>query len=213
MRKLAVLLLLAVVVVGCSSSEPKKEEGAKPAATQAAQPKAPELQTGRTAFYEMYRNAAHTWAPDAKPYRLQSSASKSAPGTDGKAIVWHAWFASPSKKTVKPYTWSGGSGDDLPEKGISFGPEDTFNPSNTSTQPFDVNFLKTDSDQAYKAAQEKGGETLEKKSPGTPIVYTLDWSPKTNELIWHVSYGESPQDYKLKIAVDASTGGFLRKEK
>lgn len=212
MRKIALLLLLAALT-GCSSEPKKAEEGAKPAASQSAQPKAPELQTGRTAFYEMYRNAAHTWSPDAKPYRIQSSPSKDAQGLDGKAVVWHAWFASATKNAVKPFTWSGGSGDDLPEKGVSFGPEDTYNPRNTSTQVFDVNFLKSDSDQAFKAAQAKGGEALLKKDPKTPIIYTLDWDAKGNELIWHVSYGESPQDYKLKIAVNASTGEYLKKEK
>ncbi len=209
MRKIALLLLLALLA-GCSSTEPKNDKVNKPATTSQAKP--PEFQTGRTAFYEMYRTA-RTWAPDAKPYRVQSSATKDAPGTDGKAEVWMAWFASPSKREVKPYTWCGGTGENLPERGVSFGPVDTFNPSNTSTQPFDVNFLKQDSDAAYKTAQEKGGEALEKKSPGTPVVYILDWDGKANELIWHVIYGEAAQDYKLKIAVNASTGGFLRKEK
>ena len=211
MRKLALLLLLAALA-GCSSEPKKTEEGAKPAATPAKQVKAPEFQTGRTAFYEMYRTA-RTWAPDVKPFRVQSSPTKESSGADGKAEVWRAWFASATKREVKPYTWSGGTGDDLPERGVSFGPVDTFNPSNASTQTFDANFLKTDSDQAYKAAQEKGGDALLKKSPGTPIIYTLDWDGKSNELIWHVSYGESPLIYKLKIAVDAATGGFLRKEK
>lgn len=210
MRKLVVLLLVALLA-GCSSEPKKAEEGAKPPVAK-PEAKAPEFQTGRTAFYEMYR-AARTWAPDAKPFRVQSSPTKEAPGTDGKAEVWHAWFASPSKREVKPYTWSGGTGENLPERGVSFGAVDTFNPTNTSTQPFDPNFLKSDTDQAYKAAQEKGGEALLKKAPGTPIIYTLDWDAQSNELIWHVSYGESPIEYKLKIAVNASTGGYLKKEK
>ncbi len=211
MRKLALLLLLALLA-GCSSNpqnQKKTEEMTKPAQ---ATPAVPELETGRSAFYKCFQKA-RTWAPDAKPFRVQSGVTKDARGADGKAEVWMAWFASPSKRSVKPYTWSGGAGENLPEKGVSFGPEDTFNPSNASTQPFDVNFLKSDTDQAYKVAQEKGGAALQKKSPDTPIVYVLDWSPKENELIWHVVYGESPTDYKLKIAVDASTGGFLRKEK
>jgi hypothetical protein len=204
-------LLLCAVLTGCSSSEPSKPaESAQPKAS--ATPSAPELQTGRTAFYEMYRKA-RTWAPDAKPYRLESSATKDAPGTDGKAEVWHAWFASESKRLVKPYTWSGGTGENLPDKGVTFGPEDTFSPTNASTQPFDVNFLKTDSDNAYKVGQEKGGAEVEKKHPATPTLYVLDWNGKANELIWHVIYGDSPSDYKLRIAVDAATGGFLRKEK
>ncbi|HVP44854.1 MAG TPA: hypothetical protein VMS96_15620 [Terriglobales bacterium] len=211
MRKLALLLLVAALA-GCSSEPTKTAEGPKPAAAQKPAVKPPEFQTGRTAFYEMYR-AARQWAPDVKAFRLQSSPTKEAPGTDGKAEVWLGWFASAAKREVKPYTWSGGTGENLPERGVSFGPVDSFNPSNASTQPFDAGFLKSDSDEAYKAAQAKGGEALLKKNPGLPIIYTLDWDAKSNELIWHVSYGETPQDYKLKIAVNASTGGFLKKEK
>ena len=210
MRKLAVLLL-AAMVAGCSSSPPaeKKPEEAKAGAKPTAA--APQLETGRTAFYEMMRKA-RTWAPDAKPYRLESAANKDAPGTEGKAIVWRAWFASPSKGSVKPYAWSGGSGEGMPEKGVSFGPEDTYSPTNRSTQVFELEFFKVDSDQAYKVAQEKGGEALEKKSPGTQTYYTLDFDGSAHELIWHVAYGDSPSEYRLKLAVDASTGGFLRKE-
>jgi hypothetical protein len=209
MRKIA-LLLLAAILCGCSSEPQKPAETPQPKAS--ATPSAPELMTGRSAFYECYRKA-RTWAPDAKPYRVESSASKDSPGTDGKAIVWHAWFASPSRRSVKPYTWSGGSGENLPEKGVTFGPDDSFSPTNASTQPFDVGFLKTDSDNAYKVAQEKGGTELEKKHPGTPVTYILDWNGKANELIWHVIYGDSPNEARLRIAVDAATGGFLRKEK
>jgi hypothetical protein len=35
----------------------------------------------------------------------------------------------------------------------------------------------------------------------------------TNELIWHVIYGESRDNAKLKVAVNATSGDFLRIEK
>jgi hypothetical protein len=41
----------------------------------------------------------------------------------------------------------------------------------------------------------------------------LNWSGVTNELIWHVIYGSSPEDAKLRVAVNASNGEFLRVEK
>jgi hypothetical protein len=41
----------------------------------------------------------------------------------------------------------------------------------------------------------------------------LDWSHATNELIWHVIYGNSRDDAKLKVDVNASSGDFIRVEK
>jgi len=34
-----------------------------------------------------------------------------------------------------------------------------------------------------------------------------------NNLVWHVIYGNSRADAKLKVAVDATTGEFIRIEK
>ncbi len=99
------------------------------------------------------------------------------------------------------------------DRGINPGTEDTYSPTNTNTQIFDVAFLKVDSDKALDVAQKHGGDKLLAKTPDTPTLYVLDWSSATNELIWHVIYGVTRDDYKLKVAVNASSGDFIRVEK
>jgi hypothetical protein len=173
MRKFAVAALALAMLAGCSSQPSKpaavvKKEETKPEA------KAPDYETGRTAFQRMYVSA-HLWAPDARPYRLQSQYTKDAP-KDGRAAIWHAAFASAARRSIKGFVWSGASGEDAPARGVSSGTEDTYNPSNTSTQVFDSSFLKIDSDKALAVAQEHGGEKLMKKSPETPVVFALDWN-------------------------------------
>ncbi|HYN15344.1 MAG TPA: hypothetical protein VES66_06095, partial [Terriglobales bacterium] len=201
-------IAMAAVLAGCSSS-PKPAE--KPPEARAEQPK-PELLTGRVAFQKLFVTA-RSWAPDAQPFRLESEPLKQAPGTDGKAGVWRGYFASPGKRLLKPYIWSGISGPDAPERGISPGTEDTFNPANISTKPFDFAFLKSDSDQAFEVAQAHGGKKLTDADPQQPVKYTLVWNPGSNELLWRVIYGTSEMDAKLRVAVDASTGIFLKVEK
>ncbi len=204
MKSFFTAVLLSVLLCSCSSSAPSKPaEQAKPAA------KPPELLTGRAAFQKVYI-AARSWAPDARPFRLSSESAKDA--ADGKAGVWRGSFASVSRRAVKPLLWSGLSSPDAPERGISMGTEDTFNPSNTSTQPFDAGYFKADSDKAYEVAQAHGGKKLLEKTPDLPIAYDLDWSAAKNELLWHVIYGPSSEP-KLRVAVDATTGEFVRVEK
>jgi hypothetical protein len=70
-----------------------------------------------------------------------------------------------------------------------------------------------DSDKALETAQKHGGDKLLEKSPDTPIVYVLDWSRATNELIWHVIYGGTRDDAKLIVDINATTGDFIRVEK
>ena len=205
---LAGLLALAVLT-GCSETPKKTAESGAP--TKPAV-KPPKYETGRVALQTLHVTAK-SWAADAQPVRLESLLTKDAPSQEGKAGAWRATFASVSSRGVKPYVWSGVTEEGAPERGINAGPEDDFNPRNLSTQPFEIAFLKTDTNEAFKVAQEHGGKKILDKDPKTPITYTLDWDPRKNELVWHVMYGTSLADAKLTIAVNASTGVFLRVQK
>jgi len=198
MRKISVAILALAFLAGCSS------EPSKPAAAEKPQPKAPEAITGESALYKCYV-PARGWAPDAQPYRVESEITGDFKGRDGKAGSWRIGFASPVKRSVKSYTWSNGE--------VSPNVEDTYNPSNVSTQIFNIQFLKVDSDKALEAAQKHGGDKLLEKEPDTPILYLLDWNQQKNELTWHVIYGTDRDSAKLRVAVNASTGEFVRVEK
>jgi len=198
MRKLFVAILALAFLAACSS------EPSKPAPAEKPKPKAPEAITGESALYKCYV-PARGWAPDAQPYRVESEITGDFKGRDGKAGSWRIGFASPARRTQKSYTWSNGE--------VSPNVEDTYNPSNVSTQIFNIQFLKVDSDKALEAAQKHGGDKLLEKEPDTPILYLLDWNQQKNELTWHVIYGTDRDSAKLRVAVNASTGEFVRVEK
>ena len=210
MRKFGVVLIAVFAIVLLNGCESKKETAA-PAAESKPKVEAPEYETGRLAFQKLYVSA-RAFAADVQPYRLQSLYTADAPVDQGKAGIWSAQFASPSRRSIKSYTWSGVSGENMPERGVSHGTEDTYNPSNSSTHVFDMQFLKIDSDKAFAEAQKHGGEALMKKDPKQPVVFVLDWSQK-NRLVWHVIYGDSRNNAKLAIAIDASSGAFIEKER
>jgi hypothetical protein len=210
MRKhlFALLLALPTILIACNGGTPAKNSNA-PAKKEEP---ATVAHTGREAFQKVYV-AARLWAPDARPYRLQSDLFKDYTGADGKGVLWRAGFASPARRSIKAFLWSGVHSADAPSPGVSSGVEDTYSPSNSSTQVFDPGFLKIDSDKAYEVAQQHGGEKLTKANPKQPILYLLDWNPQENTLIWHVIYGSSPAEAKLKVAVNATSGAFERVEK
>jgi len=206
MKRLGIAVLLLAMLSGCSSEPSHPVQTAKP------QPKAPDLATGRTAFQRMFVSG-RGWAPDAQPFRLESQTNSDSKGRDGKSAIWRAAFASPSRRSLKPFVWSGTNASDAPSRGVSPGTEDTYSASNASTQVFDNLFLKVDSDKAFETAQKHGGDKVLEKNPDLPVVYVLDWNHSSNELTWHVIYGASRDDAKIKVAINASTGDFIRVEK
>jgi len=212
MRKIAffcsLLLLVVLPFTACSSSKPA--ESAKTETKAAEAPKPPDVATGREEFQRLF-GSARGWSPDAKPFRLQSETVSDAPGHDGKAGVWRASFASSARANIKSWVWSGIG--DPKERGITPGTEDTYNPNNASTKVFDFQFLKIDSDKAFEVAQGKGGDKLLKENAKLPVFYVLDWDGSENALVWHVIYGENRNDAKLRIAVNASSGAFMKKER
>lgn len=205
MKRFLLVISASLVMAACSSEPSRPAETAK-------QPKPPEAMTGRAAFQRLSA-AARGWAYDARPYRLESHATTDADGHGGKAAIWRASFGSTLQRGAKPYVWSGSNAPDAPSRGINPGVEDTYNPSNASTQVFDAAFLKIDSDKAFEVAQKHGGDKLLAKAPDTPVLYMLDWSRPTSQLVWHVMYGQSRDSASLRVEVDASSGDFIRVEK
>ena len=199
-------LILLALFSGCSSEPEKPAEQAKP------EVKGPELLTARSGFQKAFV-AARSWNQDARPYRVESMATSDGNGRDGKWAVWRAGFASAAQRVARTYTWSGSNADGAPSRGISFGIEDSYNPTNASMQIWDVQFLKIDSDQALATAQKHGGDKVLEKAPDTPVTYVCDFNHNTNKLIWHVIFGPNRENSKLTVSVDASTGEFIRVEK
>lgn len=208
MNKVRLFLFLAFMLpLGCSSPSGKEQSQN---ATDSQQPAASQLETGRIAFQKMIPRARF-WAPDAQPVRIESEVLKGSNGHDGKSGFWRATFASATRHKTEPFTWSGMSDSDAPP-GVDHGVEDSFDPSNRSTQPFDLSFLKIDSDKAFEVAQQHGGKQLLAKGPSAGVKYVLDWDPQTGQLKWRVFYGGNDASAKLGIVVNASTGEFIHKE-
>jgi hypothetical protein len=191
------MLVAGLVISGCD--DPKPVEAPK---------KVNHYETGRFALQNMLP-VARLWSPDAQPVTLTSSPMTDSTGQDGKSGNWRAMFGSVSRKKAEPFMYSGMADS---KTRVDHGVEDSFNPNNRSEAPWDLNFLKVDTDKAFEVAQQHGGKALTEKDPKLQILYELDWDSHGNQLRWHVVYGGSDSNSKLTVLVDASSGAFIRKE-
>ncbi len=191
------MMIAGLLLLGCDDSKPVE-----------APKKTNHYETGRFALQNMLP-AARLWSPDAQPITLSSGPTTDSTGQDGKSGNWRAVFASVSRQKAEPFMWSGRS--DARTR-VDHGVEDSFNPGNRSTSPFDLNFLKVDTDKAVEVAQQHGGKQLTEKDPKLQVLYELDWDSHAGQLRWHVIYGGSDSNSRLTVLVDATSGAFIRKE-
>lgn len=201
LRSLAVFLFSAILI-GCSTSTTTQPE---PAAAPAAA-KEPTLYTARQCFGSMV-NLAQRWSPDALPFHMESELNSEATGQEGKATVWHAYFASPSRGTAKIFTCSGSRLSGA-VSGFSDTPESPY-AANTPGLLFQPAAFVIDSDKAYAVTLDHGGQTFLKKDAKQPILYRLDWDNKKKQLVWWVVYGKSETDRQGLCVVDAKSGAFI----
>jgi len=200
------LINLAILTVACSSSENKS--ASETPAPAAPVKKEPALYTGQQAFNQM-TGLALKWSSDAQPARLESVLNNESDGQDGKSTVWRGYFVSPSRHATETIVCSGSRLPDAPPYGVSVeGGEGAYN-SQSANLAFLGLLLKTDTDQAYKIAQQHGGEAILKKDSQQPITYVLLKDSKHNVPVWYVIYGASEKDRKGIGVINATTGAFV----
>ncbi|MBV9086823.1 MAG: hypothetical protein JO187_03240 [Acidobacteria bacterium] len=193
-----------VGIAGCESS--KSNEPAKTAAQ--AKPKEAAQYTGREA-YERTTGLALKWAQDSQPVRLESILTSEATGQGGKATIWRAFYASPSRKSLKSFTCSGSRLPDSPAYGVTTDPgENPYSPE-LASMAFSPFLFKVDSDKAYNLAQQHGGQAILAKDSKQPVTYVLLFDRKKNVPVWYVVYGKGDKDRKGVGVINATTGDFI----
>jgi hypothetical protein len=204
--RIALLAILAGSIslwIGCSSnSNPSASEEsstAQPAAVPEAPPK-PSLFTAKECFGQLQAMAAR-WSPDAKPFLLESSADPDPDslGRDGKSSQWSGMFASPTRNATRTFTCS--------KNGVDAGLETAYS---SAVIPFEAFLFKTNSDDAFKVAQEHGGEGLLKRDEKLPVTYALQMSRGQSVPYWFVIYGTDMKNNKGVGVINATTGAFVR---
>jgi len=200
------LFLCAMMAVACGPSSTTSAPA--PQAAAPAPKKEPVLYAGKSCLSQMAGLAAR-WQQDALPFHMESSLNAESTGHDGKSTVWHALFASARTRTYKAFACSGSQLREEPAVGVTSASDTPYAP-NVPQLMFPMFYLHTDSDEAFRLAQEKGGAKLLEKDPQQPVMYLLDWDAKNKQLLWVVVYGTSAKDAKGKVVVDAGTGKFLR---
>jgi hypothetical protein len=206
LRPLAVLSVASLLFAGCSQPGNNSAASSTPAAAPAAAA-APEIVTGKTAFWEMYKSA-HAWAPDAEPMRVTLRDLPGYPNKDGKAGEWEAVFGSPSLRSYRTFTYSIVDAPGV-SKGVAAGLVMPWGGPTRDAMPIDIASLTVDSDAAYTAAAADATNWI-KANPGKGVgALEAGETSRVPDPVWYVMFGTKAAGYAA--IVDANSGKVLHK--
>jgi hypothetical protein len=205
MLALAGAAALSVLLTGCSRSNSSAPETPVPAAQVQSAPIGPVA--AKDAFWPMYK-AAHDWAPDVEVLRLSAKTVAGYKNEGGKAAMWEAVFASPSKKTYRTFTWSVADVPPSIYKGVNGGLEMPWGGETRDVMPIDLSQFNTDSDAAYQAAAGVAGDWLKKNPTKELAVVEMGDNYKFPVPVWYIMWGSRTAGYGAWV--DASSGKVLK---
>jgi hypothetical protein len=177
--------------------------------TQEAVPASPpQPVTARFAFQRLSIQAL-VWAPDAQLLRIYSANLKEVPSVDGKYPVWHATFVSAQLKKARSFSYSVVDSPGNMHAGVLRGREESWLGPTGQAQPFPLQMLKVDSDEAYATAVKESKDYL-KKHPEVPIHFLLEYTPRFPLPAWRVSWGETLGASQYSVFIDCTSGKYLQ---
>jgi len=204
-KRWALGAIAVLLLAGCSQSTKPAADAGSGAATGPAGP--PQLVTAKTAFWPMYKSAL-TWAPDLV---FLGVTAKEVPGFTneaGKAAMWEATFASPSRGKYRVDTYA--IATVLPDihKGAAAGLPRRWGGATRDTMPVAIASFNIDSDAAYAAATADAADWLKKNPDQKLSAVALGNAFKFQRPVWGVVWGDKKSGYVAYV--DADSGKVLK---
>jgi hypothetical protein len=193
----AFLALLAFA--GCSQSTTPAVD----ASTATAPAAAPQPVTAKVAFGLMYKSAL-AWSSDVQLLTLKPMEVPGFKNDAGKAAMWEAQFASPSKVQYRAYTYSIATVSPVVHKGVGTRLAMRWAGVTRDVMAIDLSAFTIDSDAAYQAAATDAGAWLKKNPDKQLTTIEAGSTYKFTSPVWLVQWGDKKAGYVALI--DAATG-------
>jgi len=199
LRTKILVTLPFLLLLGACTEEPKPVvKEVKPA----------EPVSALTAAYNTYKQA-RGWAPDCVLLSVANLDVKDVKGQEGgKMAAWEVTFVSQKERQSRRYTYSV---VEVPasnlHEGVFGGSADMWSPTG-QTQPFAIQYLKTDSTAAYTTAMTKAKDYAS-KNPDMPVKFVLDWQKRHLNPTWRVYWGESVTTSSFGVYVDGTYDKYV----
>jgi hypothetical protein len=207
-RKLSIALA-AISLMALSACAPSPKTAATAETEAKTAPAAPpEPIPAKTAFWPMY-TSARTWTTDFVILKVESKDVPGFKNENGKAAMWEATFASPSRQEYRTYTYAIAAVPPDIYKGVVVGGPEPWNGTYTrSAMPIQISEFSVDSDAAYQAAAADAAAWLKKNPDKKLAPMELSNSARFQVPTWYLMWGDKKLGYAA--FVNATTGKVLK---
>jgi uncharacterized protein YceK len=206
LRQVALFAITVSFLSGCSSTSTSSSPAPQPAGTTEAAA-APQIVTGKTAFWEMYKTA-HAWASDAQPMRLTMKELPGYKNEAGKAGMWEATFGSSSLRSYRTFTYAIAAAPPNIYKGVDSGMALPWGGPTRDAMPIDTSMFTIDSDAAYTAAAAEAAPVLKTKPDLQVTDLEVGATSKFSTPVWYILWGSKKAGFAA--VVDGSSGKVMK---
>jgi len=204
----AIALAIALAFLTACSQPPSKPAGSEATAPKAAEKPVAGPVAGIPAYYKMYESA-YRWSPDIVLLYLAPKDPAAFTDSGGKAEVWEANFASPSKHEQHIFTYAVVAHPPDISQGVSVGHGVPWGGVTREVMAIDKASVKVDSDAAFTTASADAKEWLTKNAGTKMSHFQLGNSSNFPAPVWYVQWGDVKKGYAAYV--NATTGEVMKK--
>jgi hypothetical protein len=203
--------LATISLIALSACAPSPKTASTETETKPAQPAPPpEPVPAKTAFWPMY-TSARTWTTDFVILKVEAKEVPGFKNENGKAAMWQATFASPSRQEYRTYSYAVAAVPPDIYKGVVIGGPEPWNGTYTrSAMPIQVSEFSIDSDAAYQSAAADAAAWLKKNPEKKLATVELSNSARFQVPTWYFLWGDKKLGYAA--FVNATDGKVLKQK-
>lgn len=196
----------AIILTGCSQPTTPAAKTEAEAPKEAAAPVEPV--SAKTALWPMYTQA-RSWTTDFVILKMEPKELTAFKNENGKAAVWEATFASPSRKEYRVYTYAIAAQAPDIYKGVVVGRAMPWSGETRDVMAIPLSDFNVDSDVAYKTAAADAAVFIKKYPEKKVSTLQLYHAFRFPGPIWYIKWGDQKLGYVA--VVNANTGAMVKK--
>jgi hypothetical protein len=205
----AIAAAIAILLVSACSETPTGTTAANDSSVKASETANSGPVPAIAAYWKMYESA-YKWAPDEVLLKLGPKDAAALTSGGGKAEVWEATFASPSKHEYRELIYATAAHPPDIYQGVNVGHAIPWGGVNRDVMPIEKSQFTVDSDAAFKAATDDAKAWLKKNPDKKLSNFQLGNGYSFPAPVWFVMWGDKKVGYVAYV--NATTGKVMKKK-